>query len=262
MWQQHITKHRNLCEISKVSDKVAAVVVKLACNCLWHPNIRTSSLVLWEPTFRRKSQRWPVKSTVDTKKEDTCVANTGELSTLVQNCDEWRVCYHAEWVAREWIREWIASVLKPELTFSMHRRYLLPHLMPINIQCRYSIILEIYWLPTGNAFGKVKHHQVELNWVELKLYSQSRRVIETWCVLYLNVCSEYINTWGRSNRWHWIQFWWTLFPLLMIFGCMLITLAWFDSLCLREPTSFIYDGALGTASFIIIYDTRCSQENV
>ncbi len=43
--------------------------------------------VLW-----MDGQGRPTKSMIDTLKEDTGLANTGELRTLLQDRDEWRVC--------------------------------------------------------------------------------------------------------------------------------------------------------------------------
>ncbi len=90
-WQQHITNKELYGDLPKVSDKVAARRLKLAGHCLRHPELPASSLVLWEPTHGRKSQGRPAKSMIDTLKEDTGLASTGELRTLMQDRDEWRV---------------------------------------------------------------------------------------------------------------------------------------------------------------------------
>ena len=54
-------------DLPKVADKVTARRLKLVGHCLWHPELPASSLVLWEPTHRRKSQGRPAKTIVDTK---------------------------------------------------------------------------------------------------------------------------------------------------------------------------------------------------
>ncbi len=84
-----------------VSDTVAARRLKLAGYCLRHPELPVSSLVLWESTPGRKSQGWPAKTMVDALKEDTGMANTGKLKTLMQNHDEWRVWFYARQKSKE-----------------------------------------------------------------------------------------------------------------------------------------------------------------
>ena len=90
-WQQHITSKELYSDLPKVSDKVAARRLKLAGHCLRHLELPSSSLGLWEPTQGKKSQGQPAKTMVDTLKKDTGMANTGELRTLMQDCDEWKV---------------------------------------------------------------------------------------------------------------------------------------------------------------------------
>ena len=88
-------------DLPKVLDKVAARRLKLAGHCLRHPELPAFSLVLWEPTPRRKSQGRPAKTMVYILKGDTGMANTGELRTLMQDCDDWRVRCHARQKSKE-----------------------------------------------------------------------------------------------------------------------------------------------------------------
>ena len=108
-WQQHITNKELYGDASEVSDKVSAWRLKLADQCLRHPELPASSSVLWEPIYGRKSQWWPAKTMVDTPKEDTCMANTGELRTLMQDRDKWRVRCRIRRKSKEWsgVSEWI-----------------------------------------------------------------------------------------------------------------------------------------------------------
>ena len=81
-WQQHITNKELYRDLPKVSNKVATRRLKLAFHYLRHPELPA------EPTHGRKNEGQPAKTMVDTLKVDTGMANSGELRTLMLDCDD------------------------------------------------------------------------------------------------------------------------------------------------------------------------------
>jgi len=93
-WRDHITNAVVYGKLPKVSSKVRERRMRLAGHCVRHEDEPASKLILWQPT-RGWANRGRKKTTyIDTLLNDTDLATTAELQTVMNDRTEWRKRIH------------------------------------------------------------------------------------------------------------------------------------------------------------------------
>ena len=63
--------------------------MRLAGHSLRHPDLTASKLILWEPSYRKRTRGRPHSTFLDSLKRDTGPSSASEIRTLMEDRDEW-----------------------------------------------------------------------------------------------------------------------------------------------------------------------------
>ena len=85
---KHVSNNTLYEGIPRVSQKVAAMRMRLAGHCHRHQELPASHLVLWEPTHGHRSRGRPTLTCV--LKKDAGARSTSELAGCMENRGDWK----------------------------------------------------------------------------------------------------------------------------------------------------------------------------
>ena len=88
-WKQHMTNEELYKNLQNVSKKIAERRLRLAGNCLRHPEEIASHLVLWQPTIGSTSRERKATTFVNTLKRDTYLDSIQEIKTTAMDRRKW-----------------------------------------------------------------------------------------------------------------------------------------------------------------------------
>ena len=90
MLEEKTDKRTTLGKLSTVSSKVAYRRMKLAGNCIQHPEEIASKLVLWQPAVGRRSVGRYTASFIDALLKENNIDNINELKTSMLSRNNWK----------------------------------------------------------------------------------------------------------------------------------------------------------------------------
>ena len=89
-WKEHMTNEELYGDLPPVTLKIQQRRLRLAGHCWRHKEEIASSLVLWEPLEGNRNRGRQSTTYIDNLLQDTGMANTQELCTIMEDRSEWR----------------------------------------------------------------------------------------------------------------------------------------------------------------------------
>ena len=89
-WEDHMRNTDLYGYLPRLSGTIRQRQMRVAGQCVRHPELKANEMILWEPTHGKKSRGRPHATFIDTLKRDTGLNSTTEIKTLMRDRDEWR----------------------------------------------------------------------------------------------------------------------------------------------------------------------------
>ena len=89
-WEDHMRNTDLHGYLLWLSDTIRQRQMRVAGQCVRHPELKANEMILWEPTHGKKSRGRPHATFIDTLKRDTGLNSTTEIKTLMMDRNEWR----------------------------------------------------------------------------------------------------------------------------------------------------------------------------
>ena len=94
--QEHSTNKNVYGKLPLVSSRIKSRRMRMSGHCIWHPELSTHPLIVWEPTQGKVNRGRRRLNYVDVLKKDTGLLEKEEVRTSMLDRDIWRELTHTD----------------------------------------------------------------------------------------------------------------------------------------------------------------------